>query len=112
MSPKRLEAIVSNASSSWNCLIASPFDVWMMSNWPERSALERLSMSTATAALDGVEVRQLLTGDAVRAPPVVLVADSLNELPLPGVYESKLNAPRPTGFGGSPVAGVAASAAS
>ena len=26
----------------------SAFDVWMMSNWPERSAFDRLSMSTAT----------------------------------------------------------------
>ena len=47
--------------------MVSAFAVCMTSNWPERSALERLSMSTATTASMRVEVRQVLTGDAVRA---------------------------------------------
>ena len=38
--------------------MVSEFDVWMTSNWPDRSALERLSMSTAGDRLDRVEVRQ------------------------------------------------------
>ncbi len=45
-----------------------------MSNWPDCSAAERRRDVDGDDELDLVEVRQLLTGDPVRATPVVLVA--------------------------------------